>query len=147
MLPPPRDWPTVHRTYERLEASRYTYGRLFKFAITYKWLHFYVCMTRSTSFLVTKIRAVVHTRWRDCQPDDITCQHKRPKRLRNTTNAACIQRTQLASGYCTGHRRSWTAGPFCCYESTYISELVFLRRAQPLYRFKVLRALLCAIPR
>ena len=89
-----------------------------------------------------------------CTPDGGTVNQvtlpvntKQPKRLRNTTNAACIQRTQLASGYCTGHRRSWTAGPFCCYESTYISELVFLRRAQPLYRFKVLRALLCAIPR
>ena len=96
--PPPRDWPTVHRTYERLETSRYTYWRLFKFAITYKWLHFYLCITRSTSFLVTKIRAVVHTRWRDCQPGDITCQHKTTEKTTKhyerslyPANAACIR--------------------------------------------------------
>ena len=31
-------------------------------------------MARSTSFLATEIRAVVHTRWRDSQPGDLSCQ-------------------------------------------------------------------------
>ena len=38
---PARDWPTVHRTYEWLKTPRYTYGRLIKLGITYKWLQEY----------------------------------------------------------------------------------------------------------
>ena len=79
-------------------------------------------MARSTSFLATGTRAVVRTRWRDCQTGDLTCQHKRPIRLRNTTS----RRTQIASGDSTSHLSSWTAGPFSVsYESTYPSFLYF----------------------
>ena len=39
---PPCDWSTVHRTYEWLKTPRYTYGQLFKLAITYKWLQVYI---------------------------------------------------------------------------------------------------------
>ena len=70
-------------------------------------------------FLVTKMRAVVHIRWRDCRPGDLTCQHKRPNRLRNTAKSAFIRRMQLAPGDSTSHLRSWTACSFwISYEST-----------------------------
>ena len=59
----------------------------------------YLSITRSTCFLVTEIQTVVHTRWRDCQPDYLTCQHKRPDRRMkhcgrslHPANAACIRR-------------------------------------------------------
>ena len=83
-----------------------------------------------------EIRAVVHTRWRTCQPGDLACQHKRPNRLRTTTNAACIRGTKLASGDRTGYLRSWTARPFrISYIRVHISELcIFLREAQPVCR-------------
>ena len=69
-------------------------------------------------------------------PDDLTCQHKRPNRLRTTTNAACIRGTKLASGDRTGYLRSWTARPFrISYIRVHISELcIFLREAQPVCR-------------
>ena len=91
---PPCDWPTVHRTYECLKPPRYTCGRVFKLAITYKWLQTYLQYKwfGQPLFLYTEIQAVVHTRWRVSTRCDLTCQHRRPDRVRNTTNATYIRR-------------------------------------------------------
>ena len=88
-------------------------------------------MARSTSFLVTEIPAVVHTRWRDCQPGDLTCQHKRPNGLRNTTNAACIRRQYSRSQVISEVRRP-AQSEFLT--SPHIRFLIFLGEAQPVCR-------------
>ena len=91
-------------------------------------------MAQST-FLVTEIRAVVHSRWRDCQPGDLTCQHKRPNRLRTTTNEPFMRKQHKSPKKLDGRPilNSYEQNFLRFY--IHISELlVFLREAQPVCR-------------
>ena len=107
-------------------------------------------MAQST-FLVTEIRAVVHSRWRDCQPGDLTCQHKRPNRLRTTTNEPFMRKQHKSPKKLDGRPilNSYEQNFLRFY--IHISELlVFLREAQPVcrsYGAQVLNSVVGGCPR
>lgn len=79
--------------------------------------------TSADPFVPTEIRAVVHTRFWDCQPGDLTCQQKRLNTSRNTPSAVC-------AGDSTGPTRLAISNFVC----SHISEcIMFLHQAQPAY--------------
>ena len=123
---PPCDWPTAHHTYEWLNSYvpgiRYTCGLLFKLAITckrlqvctYKWLGRPLFWSLKCWQL-----CVVHTRWPVSTRCNLTCQHRRPNGLRNTTTAACIRRQHRSPKKLDGR-------PILNFLRVHISELLVI---------------------
>ena len=123
---PPREWPTVYRTYEWLEIPRYTPMAGYSswpspingFKCTYKWLGQPLFWSPKYEQLCTPDGG--------CQPG-VTLPINTNARIDYET-----LRTQLASVDSTGHLANRTAGPFwTCDESTYANFVydIFLREA------------------
>lgn len=130
-----------YRSYKWLKRPRYTYShdRIFKFVHLF-FPESVPKMVRRNPFLPTRIRAVIRHQMPELSSRDLTCQHKRPNRLQNTTHATCAEHS-------TGHQINWTAGPFCTLFPVHMPEFLVLCGSQPDCRLYGAQVLICGVDR